>query len=203
MNSKTLKVAGAIGLSLFAMIIVATYIPKLINELTEERETPVGVSPLELSLTASELSLTASEKALAALETWSQMESDMDKTLTEKSTEVSVAIAKASETVKLSIAEFRNFYEENALPKSVIETNIEANLKLKDALAALDEAMKALTKELQRPNEQKTHVHPPMKSMDAVLNAIRLLGDRLREANDAHREYQRARRIKARSWWFR
>ena len=203
MNNKTLKVVGAVGLSLFAIVIVVTYTPKLINQLNKERKTPVSVSPLELSLTASELSLTASEKALAVLETWNQMEWDIDKTHTEKSTEVSVAIAKASETVKLSIAEFRNFYEENTLLKSVIETNIEANLKLKDALAALDEAMKALTKELQRPNEQKTHVHPPMKSMDAVLNAIRLLGDRLREVNDAHREYQRAHRIKARSWWFR
>ena len=97
-------------------------------------------------------------------------------------------------------AEFRNLYEKNALPKSVIETNIEANLKLQDALAALDEAMKTLTKELQRSNEQKTHVHPPMKSMEAVLNATRLLLD-LREATKAYRF--RAFRIKTRSWGVR
>ena len=92
MNSKTLKVVGAVGLSLFAMIIVVTYTPKLINELTEERETPNEARETLVGTSHLDLSDKVAEKALAALETWSQMESDMDKTHTEKSTEVSVAM---------------------------------------------------------------------------------------------------------------
>ena len=206
MNGRTLKIAGAVVLSLCVVIIVGIYTPKLIKQINEKRQKikeeqqkSVGVSHLKLSLKAS-------EKIIAAIETWSEIEWDTEtnfKPHTETGTEASVALTKASEGVQLRIEELRSLNEKNALPKSVIETNIVVNLKLDESLIALDEEMKALTEEFQRFNEEKTEARSLMNRIYGVLNVTRLLVETISEATDAHEEYQRARRTKARPWWFR
>ena len=217
MNSRNLKVAGAVVLSCLVMIIIVIYTPKPTptpNQSHQSQETlEERLQRIEQRIAKESTHLKLANEALSKVDKanrntlqFTRGEIVDRKSLIETNREAIGALSKATETIQRHSLELKGLNEEKVSLKSIIDANIKANAKLIVALTRVREDMKGLTEKIQRLNEEKAPLQLPEATVHMLLNAIiELLENNvparhaLSEARIAHHECQRAR-IRAGRW---
>lgn len=214
MNSKTLKVTGAVILSCLVMIIIVIYTPKPTptpnqsREMLEERlqriEQRIVKESTHLMLANEALSKVS--KASKNTLQFTRGEIVAAKSLIETYNVAIEALSKATETIQRHSLELKGLNEEKVSLKSIIAANIKANAKLIVALTKVRQEMQGLTEKIQRLNEEKAPLHLSEATIHTLLNSIIELMENnvparhaLTEARIAHHKCQRAR-IRAGRW---
>jgi len=217
MNSRNLKVAGAVVLSCLVMIIIVIYTPKLTptpnqshqsQERLEERlqhiEQRIAKESAHLKLANEALSKVG--KASRHTLQFTRGEIIDPKLLIETNRKVIGDLGEAAETIQRHSLQLKDLNEEKAVLKSIIDANIKANAKLILALTRVREDVQGLTEKIQRLKEEKAPLQLSKANDHMLLNAIIKLMENnslalyaLTEARIAHHECQRAR-IRAGRW---
>lgn len=211
MNSRNLKVAGAVVLSCLVMIIIVIYTLKLTptpnqshqsQERLEERlqhiEQRIAKESAHLKLANEALSKVG--KASRNTLQFTRGEIVDPKSLIETNREAIGTLSEATETIQRHSLELKGLNEEKVSLKSIIDANIKANAKLIVALTRVHGDMKGLTEKIQRLNKEKAPLHLPEATVHMLLNAAMELMENnvsarhaLSKARIAHHECQRAR----------
>jgi len=217
MNSRNLKVAGAVVLSCLVIIIIVIYTPKPTptpnqshqnQETLEERlqriEQRIAKESTHLKLANEALSKVS--KASRNTLQFTRGEIVDPKSLIETNRAAIGALSEATETIQRHSLELKGLNEEKVSLKSIIDANIKANAKLIVALTRVRQEMQGLTEKIQRLNEEKAPLHLSEGTVHTLLNTITELIENnvparhaLTEARIAHYECQRAR-IRAGRW---
>lgn len=217
MNSRNLKVAGAVVLSCLAMIVIVIYTPKPTptpNQSLQNQETlKERLQRIEQRIAKESAHLKLANEALSKVGKASKNTLHFTrgkivdpKSLIETNREAIGALSEATETIQRHSLELKGFNEEKVSLKSIIDANIKANAKLIVALTKARQEMQGLTEKIQRLNEEKAFLHLSEATVHMLLSAIIelmennvLAGHALSEARIAHHECQRAR-IRAGRW---
>ena len=169
MNSKTLKVIGAIILSCFVMIVVVIYTPKPTPQRSKKRRTFVNPQYLKLANEAFSLAIKANGIANGMSTQLLNGEKIDFSPLVAANTEAIDALAEADTSVKLSNEEFQRLNKDDTSLKTLIETN----RKLIASLNQISETVEALNIEVQDIN--KENIQPPLPSLKKFIKAHREL----------------------------
>ena len=213
MNSRNLKVVGAVVLSCLVMIILVIYIPtsnqshhsqETLEERLQRIEQRIAKESAHLKLANETLSKVG--KASRNTLQFTRGEIVDRKSLIETNRAAIGALNEATETIQRHSLELKGLNAEKVSLKSIIAANIKANTKLIVALTRVREDMKGLTEKIQRLNEEKAPLQLSETTVHTLLNAIGELlennhsaGHALSEARIAHHKCQRAR-IRAGRW---
>lgn len=213
MNSRNLKVAGAVVLFCLVMIIIVIYTPMpnqshqsqgTLEERLQHIEQRIAKESAHLKLANEALSKVG--KASRNTLQFTRGEIVDRKSLIETNREAIGSLSEAAETIQRHSLELKGLNEENASPKSIIDANIKANAKLIVALTKVRQEMQGLTEKIQRLNEEKAPLHLSEATVHTLLTTITELSENngqarhaLSEARIAHHECQRAR-IRAGRW---
>lgn len=169
MNSKNLKVIGAVVLSCLAMILIVIYTPKPDPRSTNsKRRLPSKIVDIEyLELASQALSKTnkANQTGLQKLWQFHGGEKIDFSALTAANTAALDALAKADKSTKLCNEELQKLKKEEPSPTILIE----ANIKLIVSLNEISETVKTLNIEIQHLKEENAQPLPPSikKAIDA------------------------------------
>ena len=164
MNSKTLKVTGAIVFSCFVMILIVIYTPKPEPRHSKRRFPSKIVDPEYLNLANQALSKTnkANRTALQKLRQFAREEKIDFSSLTAANTAAIDALAKADKSIKLCNEELQKLKKEETSPTILIE----ANIKLIASLNKISETVKTLDIELQHLKEKTPNpYYDPLKKL--------------------------------------
>ena len=191
MNSKTLKVTGAVVLSCLVMILIVIYTP-IPESRHSKRRFPskiVDTEYLELANQALSKTNKANQTALQKLRQFARGEKIDFSSLTAANTAAIDALAKADKSIKLCNEELQKLKKEELSPPILIE----ANIKLIASLNEISETMKTLNIEIQHLKEENAQpLPPPMKAIGAstkVTDATRKGTKAMDETIKAYREY--------------
>ncbi len=196
MNSKTLKVIGAIILSGLLMITIVIYTPKPEPRASKKRHPFKRVDPEYLRLANQALSKTnkATKTALQKLNQLARGEKiDFNPSIAANIAAID-AIAEADKSIKLCNEKLQKFKKEKASPTILIE----ANRQLIASFNEISETVKALNIEIQhlKNDLKKENAQPLPPSIRKVTDAITKATDAtekginaLDETIKAYREY--------------
>ena len=171
MNSKTLKVTGAIVFSCFVMILIVIYTPKPEPRHSKRRFPSKIVDPEYLNLANQALSKTnkANRTALQKLRQFTRGEKIDFSSLTAANTAAIDALAKADKSIKLCNEELQKLKKEELSPTILIK----ANIKLIASLNEISETMKTLHIEIQHLKEENAQpLLPPIKKVIDVSTKV-------------------------------
>ena len=151
MNSKNLKVIGAVVLSCLVMILIVIYTPKPEPRRSKRRLPSKVVDPEYLKLANQALSKTikANRTALQKLRQFAREEKIDFSALTAANTAAIDALAKADNSIKLCNEELQKLKKEEPSPTILIE----ANIKLIASLNEISETVKTLNIKIQHLKE--------------------------------------------------
>ena len=211
MNSRNIKVVGAVVLFCLVMIIVVIYTPKSTptsNQSYQSQETlEERLQRIEQRIAKESIHLKLANEALSKIGKASRHtlqftrgEIVVPKSLIQINREAIGALSEATETIQRHSLELKGLKEEKVSLKSIIDANIKANAKLIVALTRVREDMKGLTEKIQRLSEEKAPLQLSQAAVHMLLNAIIELMENnvsarhaLTAARIAHHECQRAR----------
>ena len=211
MNSKTLKVTGAVVFSCLVMIVVVIYTPKPTSTHNRSKKTlEERLERFNQERTYIDLVLRVLRKANEAAmrvntatdpsgkeirfnnKKKPYLKKEQLNPLIEGNTEIIAGLTEAGIAIKEFNDGLQSFNEKDTQFKDLIKANIKANTELLTALKAVTEAMNALNKVLQRFTEENTHLHlSPAHAVYDVLVTISKATDGVVNASEAHFEYQR------------
>ena len=167
MNSKTLKVTGAVGLSCLVMILIVIYTPKPEPSRSKRRfpSKIVDIEYLKLANQAISKTNKANRTVLQKLRHFARGEKIDFSSLTAANMAAIDALAKADKSIKLCNEELQKLKKEEPSPTILIE----ANIKLIASLNEISETVKTLDIELQ--HLEKANAHPLPRSTEKVVDA--------------------------------
>lgn len=212
MNSKTLKVTGAVVLSCLAMILIVIYTPKPTptpnqsREMLEERlqrfkkefdYIDLVMDALrkinEAAAKANEVTAPFGKQLLFNDKEEPYLKTEQLNPLIERITKAISGLNEASMGIKQRNKRLQSFHEKNVELKSSIDASIKANTKLIGALKEVSEAMQTLTELLQRFTKENAHLHlSPAHAVYDVFVTTSKATDGVVNASEAYFEYQRA-----------
>ena len=213
MNSRNLKVAGAVVISCLVMIIIVIYTPTP-NQSHQSQETlEERLQRIEQRIAKESAHLKLANAALSKVDkaSWNTLQFTRGeivdpKSLIETNREAIGAVSEATETMQRHSLELKGLNEKKVSLKSIIDANIKANAKLIVVLTRVRQEMQGLTEKIQRLNEEKAPLHLSEATVHTLLTTITELLENnsqawhaLSEARIAHHECQRAR-IRAGRW---
>ena len=108
-------------------------------------------------------------------------------------TEASNALSEATEAIKTRNVELKRLNEQNGKLRPLIEKNISANTQLFGTLTEVNKVTKALTQDIEQFNDGKAGLEPLREVVDKMINTVQFTVNALREAQNAHYEYQQAK----------
>ena len=181
MNSKTLKVTGAVVLSCLVMILIVIYTPKLEPRRSKRRFPSKIVDTEYLKLANQALSKTnkANRTALQKLRQFARGEKIDFSTLTAANMAAIDALAKADKSIKLCNEELQKLKKEEPSPTILIE----ANIKLITSLNEISETVKTLNIEIQHLKEE--NAQPLPRSIEKVVDASTKITDATQKGTKA------------------
>lgn len=167
MNSKTLKVTGAVVLSVLLMIIIVIYTPKPVVQPSERQQSVKRFHQhLLLVLDALSKAIAVDDVAYQTMNQFTQGEKvDLNPLIEAKDTAIS-ALSEANQALKQYNEELQRLSVKKVLLKSLID----ANTRLSEALSEVSNAIITLTENMEPLNQEK--MSPSLPNGKEVLSQV-------------------------------